>query len=193
MSFSDRIRIVRRGGNRIIQISEDIGAIVVIQKNRKKHNFLFDWTKENFAKVSRYLWHVHEGYCEATDEVGAGLSLTWVLFDRPPKGLVWHHIGGRCDNRAMNIRLITCSQNNYAKRVQKNRSTGIRGISKNRKGKFVALVGLHGKRKQFTWLKDAVVARRKFEQEMKESILNSPMPDNGLNIGQNIYITKKAA
>ena len=70
------------------------------------------------------------------------------------------------DNRKQNLRLIPWSHNNYHKNVRKNRTTGIRGVSRYANGSFVALIGLGGKRKSFRTMEEAIRARKKFERSM---------------------------
>jgi hypothetical protein len=166
-------------GNRINRYDDGRAEIEVIQRDGQKHFFLFDGTQQNLNLVKRYRWFVHEGYCCTVDEREKMLNLTWLLFGRPPEGFIWHHLKDRWDNRRLSLNLVTFGMNNYAKGVQKNRTTGIRGISKYKSGGYVALVGPSCKRKWFGRIEDAIAARKEFEKEMNEAILYSPNPDNG--------------
>jgi len=183
--------IRRFAGNRIIILSDEMAAIEVIQRHNQRHHFLFDRTQENLSLVAQYRWFVHEKYPCTIDELGKYLYLPWLLYGRPQRGYVWHHIRDRLDNRSISLRYITTSLNNFAKNTRKNNSTGIRGISRYKNGGYSVLVGLNCKRKWFRRLEDAIEARQKFEREMEELIMNSPIPVNGHNGRNNGWISPK--
>lgn len=185
------LKIIYRG-EQVFRITDQIGVIKIIQQNGEKKEFLFNYREEDIELLSRYRWFVHQGYCCTKDVDRKDLYLTWLLYGRPPKGYFWHHMLEREDNRGENLRLVSASMNNYAKSVQKNRTTGIRGISYY-KNRYTALIGIKGKRTSFKNLDDAIKARKKFEEYMEALIFNSPQPNDCRNYSLNSIINRKAA
>lgn len=65
----------------------------------------------------------------------------WVTGIWPDK-LIDHVNGNPLDNRWLNLRLATHSQNGHNKKVTKSNSTGVKGVSKSKNGKFKATINL---------------------------------------------------
>jgi len=163
------LQIVRRKGNNIQTINEEISAIEVIRRNRDVIHFLIN--RNHVEIVSRYRWFYHNGYCATTDESGGFLYLTWLLLGRPENGYVLHHINGDPrDNRKCNIQKVTQSVNNFFKKAQRNNSTGRTGISRYSDGSIVALVGPNSRRKHFKTMQEAIKARTRYERSMERAI-----------------------
>lgn len=160
--------------NKIIELNHKEAIIEVVRRNGEIIRFKIDGA--DIPLVSRYRWFWHNGYC-CTIRDGRQASLTWVLFGRPPEGHVLHHMNkDRGDNRRCNIRRITRGANNYFKKVQANRSTGRRGISKYADGSIVALIGPGGKRRSFQTKSEAIKVRECYERDMAKTLF--AVPDN---------------
>lgn len=178
--------------NRIKEIDKKTLGIVVTQTNGKVHVFLVDRTEEIRKLISQYTWSIHQGYCCTYQRYKNPQYLPWILFGRPQKGFCWHHLKDRVDNRSENLRLVSRSLNNYFKSVRENKTTCIRGISYYN-GIYYALIGLHGKRKGYKTLEEAIVARKKFECEMDQLLYNSPRPNGIKNYSLDSETNRKAA
>lgn len=64
-----------------------------------------------------------------------------------PEGYtVDHENNNALDNRYENLRLATSTENNVNRRVFKNSSTGLKGVTRRGDGKFVARITVDGKR-----------------------------------------------
>lgn len=91
------------------------------------------------------------------------------ILDVSREMIVDHVNRNTLDNRIKNLRVVTHSQNMQNRNLQKNNSTGIRGVTRRDSGKFCARVRLNRKvvyYEQFGTLEEAeaavIVARQKY-------------------------------
>lgn len=88
-----------------------------------------------------------------------------------PEGLKIDHINGiRSDNRLENLRLVSNQENNKNKRMYRNNSSGVTGITWNKKErKWVATIVINCKLKHLGYFTDfdkAVEVRRDWEKKI---------------------------
>lgn len=99
-----------------------------IQLSQNKQAIVDD---EDYAELSKYNWHLANGY--VVRHVSAKPDIREYMHravNGTPKGLVTDHINGdKLDNRRINLRTATATQNamNYSK--QKNSKNPYRGVS----------------------------------------------------------------
>lgn len=103
--------------------------------------------------------------------------LAWLyIYGTWPKEQVDHINGIRNDNRIKNLRLATTSQNQWNKKMQKNNTSGIKGVSwDNQRGKWIAqcwLFGKHHKIGRFSSIDDADRAIRQFREKHQGEFCN---------------------
>lgn len=93
--------------------------------------------------------------------------IAWrIFYDESPNEI--DHINGmRSDNRIVNLRSVTFSENARNKKIQSNNTSGCAGVCfSNKKGKWIARIKLHGKfvcLGSFTHFDGAVAARKNAE------------------------------
>jgi len=97
--------------------------------------------------------------------------LAWLyITGKWPKAQVDHVNGDRSDNRFVNLRLASHSENQRNRGRQANNRSGAPGVHwANREQRWVAKIKLNGKTRQigaFTELPAAIAARKSAEQEM---------------------------
>jgi hypothetical protein len=159
-------------GNNIINQDEEVAIIKVTHQDGTVSEFKID--SEYIPHVKFFRWFSHMGYCVRIRNKKQW-PLPWELFGKPPKGYLYHYLNGdRRDYRKANLRMVTWSLNNLLKKGRKNRSTGMRGVSKYADGSFVAIIGAANKRKSFRTLGEASQARERFENTMMEQIPPPP-------------------
>ena len=75
--------------------------------------------------------------------------LAWTLISgEPPKGEVDHINGTRDDNRAINLRDVSATENQRNRRIQSNNSSGVNGVYwSSQRGKWHARIKIGGKYK----------------------------------------------
>lgn len=86
-----------------------------------------------------------------------------------PEGMCVDHISGDIkDNRRRNLRICTSQQNSWNKHKSPNNKTGVIGVHRNAKGKYIAQIRVNKHMYHlgtFNSLEDAADARRKAEQK----------------------------
>lgn len=98
---------------------------------------------EDFESLSQFKWHCSVGYAMRREYPSRKILLMHRVILNPPEGKEPDHINGdRLDNRRCNLRISTRSENNLNKNVQKNSSSGFKGVSwKKGRSKWRAYMG----------------------------------------------------
>lgn len=135
---------------------------------------------KDFELVSQYKWRLHAGkdkHYYAVVYVKCRPILMHRLIMQPGKGKVVDHINGDgLDNTRKNLRVCTQSQNIMGKKMQKNNTSGYRGVSLRTKGKSIgkyeACIRLNGKKIHLGRYKTAeeassayIIANKKYFKE----------------------------
>lgn len=90
---------------------------------------------ENVEKVLNKSWHGNR-YLATEIPNGKPQYLHIFLFGKAPNGFEWDHISGdRFDNRRCNLRIATKLQNAANRLMQKNNTSGYKGVKVRRHGK----------------------------------------------------------
>lgn len=138
----------------------------------KGDKFYFDL--EDYDKIKDYCWTIRNNgyvtaYCPTTMN---HILLHRLIMNCDNNNLYIDHIHGnktRNDNRKSNLRIATPSQNMMNKPLLKNNTSGITGVSWNkRKGKWESYITIDNKRKglgYFTNFDDAIEARKAAEKK----------------------------
>lgn len=127
----------------------------------------------DYELVSKYKWHIHaDGYAIAEYGNRRLGNRKTVLMHRlimnTPNGMDTDHINrNRLDNRRMNLRVATRTQNNFNSGVHSNNKSGHRGVSWTpRIGRWRAYIG--GKNRielgHFKTIDEAIKARQEAEK-----------------------------
>lgn len=135
--------------------------------------FYFDL--EDYEKIKDYCWVVSSnGYVVSRSPNNSRkvVLLHRLIMNCFDESLYVDHIHGdesKRDNRKSNLRIATPYQNNVNKRMLDSNTSGVTGISWNkRKDKWEAYIGVNGKRLGLGYFKnfdDAVVARKAAEEK----------------------------
>lgn len=138
----------------------------------KGDEFYFDL--EDYDKIKDYCWTIQNNgyvtaYCPTTMN---RILLHRLIMNCDNNNLYIDHIHGnktRNDNRKSNLRTATPSQNTMNKPLLKNNTSGVTGVSWNkRKGKWESYITIDDKRKglgYFSNFDDAVAARKDAEEK----------------------------
>jgi hypothetical protein len=91
--------------------------------------------------------------------------LAWLyVYGNVPTQQIDHINRDRSDNRLINLRLATPSLNNQNKQIQRNNTSGCKGVSYHKKNKkWVSHIGINNKKNrigQYENISDAIQARR---------------------------------
>ena len=140
----------------------------------KGEEFLFDL--EDYDLIKLYYWHVSSyGYMQTTNSDGQAIMMHRLIMgiskDEKYKNIDIDHINGDNirDNRKINLRLATRSQNNMNRKIQCNNTSGVVGVYyDNTKKKWGAQLGLNKKTIHLGYYDDfdeAVKARKQGEEK----------------------------
>lgn len=104
---------------------------------------------EDYAGLAGYDWVYDAGYATRHDPDGAPgyrrVSMHRQILNAP-KGVSVDHINGdRLDNRRINLRQCSHSQNTKNQKRRVTNTTGFKGVSKGRAGRFRACIVVDGK------------------------------------------------
>ena len=116
----------------IYDLSKDYGIGWTTNSNKE---FYFD--KEDYEKIKDYTWYEGVGGYIYTSRIKNGepkyYQLHNIVMDNYQNNYLCKnidHINGNIkDNRKQNLRLVTRSQNNMNRKISKNNTTGIKGVS----------------------------------------------------------------
>lgn len=134
-------------------------------KLHHKHSFISCFIDlEDFANVKKRKWfyerHAVVSYIENSKK---RISLHHYILGRPQPGKVIDHIDVNIlNNRKSNLRYCTQQQNVFNQGLKSNNTSGRRGVTKARDGKWVAFIGVNYKHiylGRFKKFDDAVCAR----------------------------------
>ena len=86
------------------------------------------------------------------------------------KGFQIDHINGnRLDNRASNLRFVTQNQNQHNRKINKNSTTGFKGVSfVSKKGKFMASICVNNKSIGLGLFTDKTAAAKAYNEAAKK-------------------------
>lgn len=150
----------------------------------KGDKFYFDL--EDYDKIKDHTWSLNNSGYLATKTYKNGQQKGYLMHRvimNAPDGVVVDHISGKSsilDNRKSNLRLVTQVENSMNSDISKNNTSGIKGVSWNKKAnKWYATIGYHKKTinlGKYDSFEDAVNARIKAEKELfgEYSIYNRP-------------------
>ena len=97
-----------------------------------KHRIPIIISSSDWESVSRYCWHIAEGYMSTTIHTDAGqrsLPLHTFLVGPAPLGLQCDHRNrNKLDNRRSNLRFVTPSVNKRNTGVRSDSRSGIKGV-----------------------------------------------------------------
>lgn len=112
-------------------------------------------------------WYSNKGYSHWESPDGSVVTMQDVILPTP-EGMVADHVNRkRWDNRRINLRPATLSQNQWNRKVAKNNTTGYPGVRKHR-DKYQSRINVFGEEKclgSFDTYEEAVAVRKKAELE----------------------------
>ena len=131
---------------------------------------------EDFGRLSQYSWHyVSIGYAVrgigGSPEKARSYYMHWDVIGKPKNGLVTDHINGKkLDNRKENLRHVTIGQNVRKQKMNKNNTSGYRGVCrhKNPPGYWKASISINGKVTSVGFFKRKEDAARAYDKAAKK-------------------------
>lgn len=119
---------------------------------------------DDYDVISKYNWYFHKnGYAlrNRIKEDGTGgkvIRMHRVISGAEEGSDVDHINGDKLDNRKVNLRVVSRSQNNYNRRIQSNNTSGYKGVSwSKQKGKWHARIFLNNRKLKHLGFFDDVV------------------------------------
>ena len=171
--------------------SYDLSGEYGIGYTDKGEEYYFDL--EDYDLIKDYYWHVGSyGYMQTQDSDGTMVMMhrliMGIAYDDNYKDIDIDHIHkeSTTDNRKVNLRLATRSQNNMNKGLQSNNTSGVTGVSfNNRKQMWVSQIQKnydHINLGYYSNFEDAVAVRKAAEEKYfgERSYDNSQAVDIGL-------------
>lgn len=132
----------------------------------KKEPFYFDL--EDYDLIKDIAWYSRLGYAYAKSDKYCG-SMQDLIMPHSSEFMVDHIYGKRNDNRKSQLRLATRTQNNQNKRLHSNNTSGVTGVSLNKKNnKWDSYIHVNKSKiflGRFDNIEDAIRARLKAEKE----------------------------
>lgn len=153
----------------------DLNGQFGIGYTSKKEEFWFDL--EDFDKIKKYGWYYSRGYLVATSNYKKIFFHNIVMDFIPSEnaGFVVDHIihprigENKYDNRKSNLRIVTYSQNMFNRTKNKNNTSGVSGVSYNKKtNKWLVRITVNKKRiyiGSYKDFEDAMLARKDAENK----------------------------
>ena len=136
----------------------------------KNEEFYFDL--EDYELIKNYCWRIRtcDGYVDAKIPDGSDKRiLLHRLVTGNPESIIDHIDNVKYNSRKNNLRLVTDSQNNMNKDIQKNNTTGYNGVSWHKRDCcYEAHISIDKKQiylGRFDVLNDATIAREKAEEK----------------------------
>lgn len=120
---------------------------------------------DDYAELSQFKWHYNSGYAVRGINRGRQKVLMHRYINKTPDGMETDHINGnKLDNRKENLRAVNSSQNNINKAMQKNNTSGTRGVFWHKATKrWVSSIGLNGKSVHIGYFKDKAEAETAYQ------------------------------
>lgn len=146
------------------------GDVFRFLTSNKKTEFIID--KEDFQRVTRFTWQEnYKGYIYTVvkiDGKAKTIMLHNFLTGQPlPPYQKDHWDQDKTNNRKLNLRIVTPSENSINRKMRSDNKSGYRGVWRHASNKYwCAQIGFEGKREYlgcFEEIDDAVEARRKAE------------------------------
>lgn len=123
--------------------------------------------------------HTEAGSCNSNDyrrlyvcgDFFQAHRICWALYygEDPAPNIIDHKNGVRNDNRISNLRIATESENNINRPLQRNSTTGYRGVAYHKQSrKWQAYINIEGKRHflgLYISIEGAIAARLNYERE----------------------------
>ena len=144
---------------------------------------------EDFYAVRDFKWHERK----VIDKYYAVRNITYKRYDygheqmhrqilNPPDNMWVDHINGNgLDNRKTNLRLCLPSQNQWNKRIQKNNTSGFKGVFRDRK-KWRASLTYKNKQLYFGSFSDIVKAAQSYDEAAKKYYGEFAMTNENLGL-----------
>jgi hypothetical protein len=135
------------------------------------HQIPFRIDEDVFEIVSRYTWHMYNGYPETSIKTSDGrwrsIFIYKFLYGKAPVGFEWDYINqDRADNRRINLRIVTRTVNQHNRRLNHTNESGVAGVKRDGNS-WSATICYQGKQLllgTFKSVDDAIKARLLGEQ-----------------------------
>lgn len=157
----DRVRTARKKND-----FEVVGNTVYVSLSNTTDKFICDL--DDWEKLKKYCWFKEvQGYVVAM--INGKTRKFHTLITKCPRGKVRDHINrNKLDNRKVNLRNVSISQNSFNRGLSPRNTSGYTGVSKTESGKWFSYIRKDNKLIRlgvYENIEDAISARR--EAEMK--------------------------
>lgn len=148
---------------------------VVGSIKNKDTEYIIDF--DDYEKIKDMCWSLSDhGYIKNSSKTNGNISLHRFIMNCKKGEIVDHINRNRLDNRKENLRIVSCSQNNYNQSINSLNTSGIIGVAKimystkkfGLKERWNAQIGYNNKRikKQFKTKEEAIKWRLQKEAEL---------------------------
>lgn len=159
--------------NTPIEIDEATGAAKIRLTGAFSHRDFTLIDIEDWEKVIKWKWQLDKaGYATRTRETKVGkkaIKMHRVIMNAPDGMQVDHINGNRSDNRKINLRLVTHTQNQWNSKKKKRNKSGYKGVYQDeRNGKWVVSVLVNGKKIYGKRSYDIIEAAKEYDRLAKK-------------------------
>lgn len=128
--------------------------------------------KEDIEKVSKYKWHISNGYARATTRENGRVEtirMHRLIMNAKPKTHVDHINRNKLDNRKFNLRICTSQKNQGNTLKRKDNTSGYKGVSWDKvKNKFHARMMVQKSLIHIGYFDNVITAAKAYDTAAKE-------------------------
>lgn len=105
----------------------DLSGIYGIGYTTKEEEFYFDL--EDYDKIKSYCWHINDQGYVITTLNRKNILMHHLIINCSDNMEIDHKFHNNFDNRKESLRIVTPSQNQMNRRIHKNNTSGVKGVS----------------------------------------------------------------
>jgi hypothetical protein len=119
---------------------------------------------EDFEYLNQWKWHCHHGYAERSDHGFTPVRMHREIIHTPTGWYTDHVNGNPLDNRKINLRACTASENQHNSKLNKDNTSGYKGVYfNNKQNKWYAKIRVNGKLSHLGYFNNPIDAAHAYD------------------------------